>query len=288
MDIKNYPRERICKEFYDVITFLKKYGAKGYNKNWHWARWEWLLSHSSLDEASLPAIRLYMEDGEIAGLVTHDMRNPAYIILNPQYAWLKPQMVDYAVKEHVHGGAVQLYADDNDTELISALKEKGFSPKADKECALVLVCDREMPYDLEEPFSVRDYQTEKNMDRYEAVIHKGFGNKGVPLTGLTEADFPEKPHDNPQLAVFIAAADGEYAAHCGTWYTPDTDSCYVEPVVTIPSYRGRGLGKAAVYESINRCRSMGAEKAIVISDQPFYHRIGFQEYSVCHMWEKKI
>ena len=64
--------------------------------------------------------------------------------------------------------------------------------------------------------------------------------------------------------------------------------CYVEPVVTIPNFRGHGLGKAVVYESINRCVELGAKKAIVISNQEFYHRIGFEKYSVCHLWEKKI
>ena len=288
MEIKRYPRKRICREFYDVIAFLKRYGAKGYNQNWHWARWEWLLGHSSLQEASLPTIGICMEDGKIAGLVTHDMRDPAYILLNPEYARLKLQMVEYAAQEFLHGGTVQLYTDEKDTGLISVLREQGFSPTANEEHTLALNCDRELTYGLDGSFSVRDFHMDKNIDRYVAVIHKGFGNEGMPLTGLTEADFPERPHENPRLAVFITDADGTYAAHCGTWYTPDTETCYVEPVVTIPSFRGRGLGKAAVYESINRCIRMGAKRAVVISNLPFYHRIGFREYSVCRMWEKKI
>jgi GNAT superfamily N-acetyltransferase len=129
---------------------------------------------------------------------------------------------------------------------------------------------------------------DKNIDKYVEVIHKGFGNKGEPQKGLTEADFPEKPHANPKLAVFVIAPNGDYAAHCGTWYNPDTEICYVEPVVTIPEFRKYGLGKAIVYESINRCIEMGAKKAIVISDQQFYYRIGFEKYSICHLWEKKV
>ena len=63
---------------------------------------------------------------------------------------------------------------------------------------------------------------------------------------------------------------------------------YVEPVVTIPDFRGCGLGRAVVYECINRYIEMGAKKAIVISNQQFYYHIGFEKYSVCHLWEKRV
>jgi len=285
--IKRYPKNRICDEFYAVNEFLKKHGAIGYNKNWHWARWEWLLGHSSLDDPTLPSIGLFMDEDEIVGLVTHDMRTNAYILVNPQYACIKPQMVEYACAELAYNGMSSIYIDENDAELMSIVKEKGYSQAANSEYALALDCLKPLSYKLDDEFNVTDYHTDKNIDKYVAVIHKGFENEGEPVTGLSDADFPERPHDNPRLAVFIVAPNGEYAAHCGTWYDPGTDICYVEPVVTIPGFRGHGLGKAIVYESINRCVEMGAKKALVISNQQFYYRIGFKTYSVCQLWEKK-
>lgn len=77
IEIKHYPQKRICKEFFAVLEFLKKYAAKGYNKNWHWARWEWLISHLSLDVSTLPSIGAFVDDGEIVGIVTHDMNTQA-------------------------------------------------------------------------------------------------------------------------------------------------------------------------------------------------------------------
>jgi len=286
--IKQYPKNRICDEFYTVNEFLKKHGAIGYNKNWHWARWEWLLGHSSLDDSTLPSIGLFMDEDEIVGFVTHDMRTAAYILVNPRYACIKPRMADYACTELAHNGMSSIYIDENDAELISIVKEKGYSQAEKSEYTLVLDCLKPLSYKLGDEFGVTDYHTDKNVDKYVAVIHRGFENEGEPVTGLSDADFPERPHDNPRLAVFIVAPSGEYAAHCGTWYDPDTEICYVEPVVTIPEFRGHGIGKAVVYESINRCVEMGARKALVISDQQFYHRIGFKEYSVCQLWEKKV
>ena len=285
IQIKHYPQNRICKEFYAVSEFLKEHSSIGYNKNLHWARWEWLLSHSNLDEGSLPSIGMFMDGDKTVGLVTHDMREPAYILLNPRYAYLKPEMVNYAAAEFSHGGKSSLFVDENDTELISIVKEKGYSPTANSEHVLELECPAHLTYKLDDGFGITDYHTDKNVDKYVAVIHRGFGNEGEPATGLSDADFPEKPHDNPKLAVFIVAPSGEYAAHCGTWYDPATEICYVEPVVTIPEFRGRGIGKAAVYESINRCIGMGAKKALVISNQQFYYRIGFVKYSACCLYE---
>lgn len=286
--IKHYPPQRICAEYYNVIEFLKVHAAKGFNKNWHWGRWEWLLGHSNLDESTLPPIGLFMDGNEIVGLVTHDMRAPAYIVLNPQYSYLKPQMVDYAFAELSRNGISSLYVDENDMETITAVKANGYSLTGNSEHVLQLDCEEKLSFSLDDHFRFTDYYTDKDIDKYIAVIHKGFGNKGDPATGLTEADFPQKPHENPRLALFIVAPNGDYAAHCGTWYSPDTEICYVEPVVTIPEYRKYGFGRAVVYECINRCMELGAKKAIVISNQQFYHRIGFKEYSVCHLWEKKV
>ena len=286
--IKHYPQKRMCKEFYDVIDFLKKHAAKGYNKNWHWARWEWLLGHLNLNEATLPSIGLFMDGEQIVGLVTHDMREPAYIILNPHYAHLKPKMVDYSLKEFIHNGVSSLFVDENDADLLAAVKDNGYSLTENSEYVLALDCSEKLSYDLEIQFTITDFYTDNNVDKYVEVIHKGFENEGKPSKGLKETDFPEKPHKNPNLTVFIVAPNGEYAAHCGTWYNTDTKTCYVEPVVTIPEFRKHGLGKAVVYESINRCIEMGANKAIVISNQKFYYQIGFEKYSVCSLWEKKV
>ena len=288
MRIVKYPKNRICSEFYAVIDFLKMHGAILYNKNWHWARWEWLLGHSNLDELTLPSIGLFMNGDEIAGLVTHDMSEQAYVVLNPQYAYLKSKMVDYASTELSHNGMSGLFVDENDIELISIVIEKGYSMTASSEYVLELDCSKQLSYKLDDGFGITDYHADKNVDKYVAVIHRGFGNEGEPATGLSDMDFSEKPHYNPKLAVFIVAPNGDYAAHCGTWYAPDTEICYVEPVVTIPEFRGCGLGKSVVYESINRCIAVGAKKAIVISNQQFYYRIGFEKYSMCHLWEKKV
>ena len=139
-----------------------------------------LLGHSLLDESTLSSIGLFLDGNEIIGLVTHDMRKPAYIVVNPQYGFLKPEMVEYAIAELSHDGISHLFVDRNDMELISIAKKKGYF--------------------------------ETGNDEYTAVV----------------------------------------------------------------------------YECINRCMEMGAKKAVIISNQDFYYRIGFKEYAVSNLWEKHI
>ena len=74
---------------------------------------------------------------------------------------------------------------------------------------------------------------------------------------------------------------------CGCWYLEGTDYAYVEPVCTIPEYRGKGIGKAVVLEALNRCRQMGAKRAYVILDSEFYKRIGFEQFAhYTFLWKK--
>lgn len=84
---------------------------------------------------------------------------------------------------------------------------------------------------------------------------------------------------NSFLHVVAENEDGEYVAYYGLWYSPKTDYVYIEPVCTIPEYRNKGLGKAVVLEALKRGRSLGANKAYVISDNHFYTSLGFQQHS---------
>jgi len=287
--IKHYPQDAFCADFFRVVNFLKQHGAHGINTNWHWARWEWLLGHPNLDKTTLPQIGIFEQDGMIVGVATHDMRpGQAYIICNSDFQHIKPQMVQYVEKNLVNNGESGIYINDKDEDLIDCVKASGYRVCDQKEYVLARDCRKgELSYKLDSSFSITDYSDSNDLNKYNRVIWKGFNHEGLPPF-ITEADVVDKPHENPELAVFVVAPDGEYAAHCGTWYLSGTKEAYIEPVVTVPEHRKRGLGKVAVYESIARCIEMGAQTALVISNQQFYHKIGFEECFVHSLWKKKV
>jgi GNAT superfamily N-acetyltransferase len=289
MIVKRYPQEAFCADFFRVVDFLKQHGARGLNENWHWARWEWLLGHSNLDMTTLPQIGIFEQDGVIVGIATHDMRSgEAYIICNPDFQHIKTNMVQYVEENLSYNGESGIYINDEDESLIGCVKASGYRVCDKKEYVLALDCKKsELHYELDGSFSIVDDSNSKDLNKYYRVMWKGFDHEGLPPF-ITDADVVDRPHENPELAVFVVASDGEYAAHCGTWYLPGTKEAYIEPVVTVPEYRKRGLGKVAVYESITRCIEMGAETALVISNQQFYHKIGFRESSVYSLWKKNV
>ena len=104
--------------------------------------------------------------------------------------------------------------------------------------------------------------------QYQLVIHRGFDTDGTPERWDAE----------------LLKRIREYCAHCGLWYTTG-DTAYVEPVATVPEHRKRGLAKAVVYEACSRAHALGAKRAIVLSDQAFYSRIGFTHSSEVYDWE---
>ena len=61
-------------------------------------------------------------------------------------------------------------------------------------------------------------------------------------------------------------------------------TAYIEPVATVPEHRGKGIGQAVVYEAVNRAKERGAKRAIVLSDQDFYKRLGMIKSSEVGTW----
>ena len=84
-------------------------------------------------------------------------------------------------------------------------------------------------------------------------------------------------HFNKALCLSAADLSGEPVSHCSLWFHPDTDYAYVEPVCTIPRYRGKGIAATLLSEAFSRAKALGAKKAYVISDLPFYEKLGFEK-----------
>ena len=78
----------------------------------------------------------------------------------------------------------------------------------------------------------------------------------------------------------------ELAALAGLWFREGTDYAYVEPVCTVPAYRGRGIAAALLSEAFNRAKALGAKTAYVISDLPFYEKLGFETVQLYTFYRK--
>ncbi len=282
-------RYKDCKRFNEqyesIYRFLLEAEKLEYNEHFHWGRFEWMHEHSYLDEDKLTSIVMFKdESGAIAGLATYDtdFSDRVYLIHTTSDKALLECMVD-TVLEAEKGSAV-IKTDDKDAALCDLLREKGFEKKQRCACVLSLDLSRPLEYSMPNAYTVSPLGFVPDPWQYQLVIHKGFDNDGIP--DKWDYEFLKRiPHTNDNLKTF-AIADNEYCAHCGLWYSTG-NSAYIEPVATVPEHRKRGLAKAVIYEACNRAIARGAKRAIVISDQEFYFKIGFTLSSEVYNWEKR-
>ena len=277
--------QRFNEQYESIYQFLLEAEKLEYNEHFHWGRFEWMHAHSYLDEAKLTTIVMFKdENGTIVGLTTYDTGydDRVYLIHTSSDMMLLEYMVDTILEAEGDGAVIK--ANSNDTVICQILQEKGFEKKHRCACILSLDLTNPLDYSMPDAYSMSPQGCVADPWQYQLVIHKGFGNDGIPERW--DDEFLKRiPHVNEDLKTF-AIANNEYCAHCGLWYSTG-NTAYVEPVATVPEHRKQGLAKAVVYEACTRANAFGAKRAIVISDQEFYFRIGFILSSEVYDWERK-
>lgn len=275
------------KQYDEIHNFLQKNADHGYNEHFHWGRFDWMMAHSYLDVEMLSKIGLFRdESGEIVGLVAYDTSfdDRWYILHSISVESLLRQMIEYVVENEA--GAVTIKANINDTVLCEMLANTGFE-KQYAESILGIDLSSNLSFKLPQGFSFNDVESEIDDWQHQLVIYHGFDHEGIPQKPNEEvAKAGEHLKTSEYIKVF-AIKDKEYVAHCGIWYNIG-DTAYIEPVVTIPEHRRKGIGKAVVYEAINRAKERGAKRAIVLSDQKFYINIGMTKSSEIVTWVKNF
>lgn len=140
-------------------------------------------------------------------------------------------------------------------------------------------------------YALRSLHTDDPDDhaRLADLLNASFARSGhVAAESLTFAR--NAPGFRGDLHLFAEARDGSFAAHAGLTYEPQSRLVVVEPVMTHPEHRGRGLARALVVAGLERARTLGAREACVDtgSDEAanrLYASCGFAERYVARRWE---
>ena len=278
--------ERFNAQYREIHRFLLRAEKLGYNEHFHWGRFEWMHRHSYLDIDKLTSIVIFKDaDGEIVSLITYDTSfdDRVYLIHTSEDADLLNAMVDTVLAGEERKAVIKV--DAKDDALCAVLRKRQFERTHRDNTVLALDLCRDLEYHISDAYRISQPGSDVDDWQYQLVIHKGFDNEGIPEKWSDEVLEPT-PNENADLKVFAVQGDG-YCAHCGLWYT-EGGTAYVEPVVTVPQHRKQGLAKAVVYDACDRARKLGARRAIVLSDQEFYYRIGFECSSEVYCWEKEV
>ena len=283
-------------DFIKVRDFFKRIHEPTYRYgNWDWVRWEWGFSLPYLDETQLSKIGVWEEDGKIVALVTYETTlGEAYFAYDPAYSFLKKAMTEYAV-EHLakleENGTLSLGMDisEADEELRAIAQALGFTEGEKPECMSAMLKPEVFPeITLPTGYSIVSMAEENDLHKINRVLWRGFNHPGEP----SESEIPGRiksqsgPDFRKDITLAVKAPNGDFAAYCGMWYTPEIDYAVVEPVATDPDFRRMGLGKAVVLEGVRRCFAEGANAVYVGSGQQFYKDIGFKPIAATRRWTK--
>lgn len=285
--------DRSC--FEAVRRFLIEISADNKTHiNWNWARWEWMYFHPEFDRASENTIGLWYSGDELVGAAIYDHYfGEAFFAAKAGHQQLEAVILDYMTEVFSDENGLGIAVNDNDSRTASLLKEHGFTVHEQTENILELSLDgMELTAALGDGISFADADIRNDVYKHHELLWKGFDHDGEAPTDeetmLRQKEMLAAPDMNAALHVAAQTADKEYVAYCGAWYDEATDYVYIEPVCTVPQYRGKGIAKAVLFEALKRARELGAGKAYVISEMDFYKRLGFKQHShYTFYWYKK-
>lgn len=278
-------------DYYKLRNFLIKLDSH----NYHFGRWDWMITGGWLDKSGLPKIGLWEENGIIVAVATYDTQlGKAYLLTDKQYRNLSEEMLLYAKHAFAKENKFLVLILDGDLELQNIALQNGFFPTQDKECDAIYLLDvGKATYSLPDGFKITSMKETFDLFKYGQVLWKGF-NHELDGEGAFSPDDErngimgfDRPNVNLDLKIAVIAPNGDFASYCGMWYDEVSQSALVEPLTTDPAYRKMGLGRAAVLEAVRRCGNLGAKRAYVGSSQQFYYNIGFRPYATSTWWEQR-
>lgn len=260
-----------------------------YHINWNWARFEWMAVHPEFDKSTISSIGLWLDDGKIIGAAIYDMYfGEAFCAALPSYSALYSEILDYAYRELKDESGLSVAICDDSAAEIEAAEKAGFIKADQDETMMVLRLDNAFPVELPDGYRFENLDPGAEAYDFQWLLWQGFDH-GVDRAEFEREDpiVPQiRRHLDPYLSITAVNADGEKVGYCCLWYSDKTDYAYVEPVCVIPSYRGKGVAKAIIYEALNRARSRGAAYAYVLSDMDFYQKLGFMPHKRFSFYHK--
>ncbi|OKP82541.1 GNAT family N-acetyltransferase [Paenibacillus sp. P32E] len=204
------------------------------------------------------------------------------------------ELVDHAEKklalQNESGWSIALRVNEDSWQLKEILRNRDYMLLEWREAMSSMNLADEFKAELPDGFRIVD-ANEIN-DYQKGFAHgRAFGYYKQDISDDDDAErcfrsLRKAPGYLPELDLAIVDQFDEVASFANVWYDELNQIGILEPVGTIPKYRKMGLGRAVIYEGIDRVKKKGADKMYVGSDQQFYLSIGFLvEYSK-EIWQK--
>lgn len=292
-------------DFLRIRDFLvETYMASAEPYNWGLERWNWARYHPSMFEGDIEKKCRFWEkvvgiwendENEIVGVVNTEAPRfgEAFFQRHPQYAFLLDEMLDYAEETLAdkENSTLRIYVYDHDEPFQTLVQKRGYQqdvehPGYDSEFVIEGLSEIKLP----EGYAVQSMAQENNLEQRCKVQGLGFNHRDPSewATVFAYQEVQKAPDYRKDLDLYVVGPGGEFVSSCIVWYDEHNRMGFFEPVSTHLDFRHRGFGRAVVMEGIRRISALGAEKARVGSDQPFYEAIGFRKKYAGYLWTREI
>lgn len=281
---------RLLCDFMDIRQFMTEIYERDWRNGVPAPFLEYALSSTWMDLSYTHRFRIWEDEGKIAALVFHE--NPVsdvYFSLRPGYGELAEEMISYALHDMpTPGGKQRLILFEGQTALQAAAAKAGYV-KTGNSVDMVFDFENRLDFPLPEGFRFAE-PGKPDAEKIAECCWKGFDHEASegPWNGDSENVRRNMltPCATPQYAVAVENERGEYVCFAGMWWTPENRLAYMEPLCTVPQYRGRGLASAALSELYRRMKPLGATH-MTGGSNPFYAKIGYQPCIGWTFWEQK-
>ncbi len=249
---------------------------------------EYALSSDWMDKSFVHRNRLWFDGDRIVAIVFYE--NPVtdvYFSLRPGYEFLADEMVAYALSDMPKkDGRNKLIIFGAQAALMAAAQRAGLR-RTWSDWDQQYDFSRPLDYPLPEGF--RFATQPLDIAKCSECCWKGFNHEETegPWDGDIEytGALLTAPHQTAYLDVAIENEAGEYVCYAGMWWTPENKLAYMEPLCTVPAYRGKGLAAAALSEMYRRMKALGATH-MTGGTNPFYTKIGYEKVVEWTYWER--
>jgi predicted N-acetyltransferase YhbS len=282
-------------DFVSVLRLLSEWYEPGdHLAVWQQARWSYMHHHPNVDALDFSQFGVAVDDTGIVGIV-HQEHAPAftYLQIAPGRDDAIAPLIDWA--EHHLGGwsrtlereALGFWVGRCRTAQVSELQRRGYELTDFTEpTALFDLTDPVEPTPLPAGYRLATLADDNDLRKINQVLWRGFGHgDDAPEDEIPgRARGQRAPGFRHDRTVVVVAPNGDFVSYAGIWFDEWNRSAMVEPVATDPAHRRKGLGRAAVLETVRLAREDGATHAWVGSEQEFYVSTGFRIACTADLW----
>lgn len=293
-------------DFVKVSDFLKETYSKN-SSNWYIDRWNFCryFAHNWLKifDTWPDTVGMWVnEKDEIIAIVSSEgEKNGEVFFQLKEMRYTKDfisEIIDYAEENLsvLKNGQLQLYPIVNNAckdMMIKVLVDRGYSSTGKYETDCSMAITKKLNVELPEGFTIQ--LANKYSAKMRAQAHgRAFNHELADVPALLDErtrgylGLINAPDYNKVIDLCIVDKSNEIASFATVWFDDINKIGILEPVGTILKYRRKGLGKAVIFEGINRIKALGASKVHVGSNQEFYKDIGFQVESRTEIWYKQL